>query len=83
VLVGFGSPYYPTKSPGTRLQHILVEGYRGRGYAFEAALAVVKWAAAQANVRSVTRSKQVRLVREICTLGAMWRGLETGSRLGF
>jgi hypothetical protein len=22
VLVGFGSPYYPTKSPGTRLQHI-------------------------------------------------------------
>lgn len=32
----------------------LVEDYRGRGYAFEAALAVVKWAAAQANARSVS-----------------------------
>jgi hypothetical protein len=29
------------------------------------------------------RSKQVRPVREICTLGAMWRGLETDLRLGF
>jgi hypothetical protein len=28
-------------------------------------------------------SKQVRLVREICTLGAMWRGLETDSRFGY
>jgi len=28
-------------------------------------------------------SKQVRPVREIRTLGAMWRGLETGSRFGY
>ena len=32
----------------------LVEGCRRRSYAFEAALAVVKWAAAQASVRSVS-----------------------------
>jgi hypothetical protein len=31
----------------------------------------------------LARSKQVRPVREIRTLGAMWRGLETGSRFGF
>jgi hypothetical protein len=30
----------------------------------------------------LTPSKQVRPVREICTLGAMWRGLETDSRFG-
>jgi hypothetical protein len=28
-------------------------------------------------------SKQVRPVREIRTLGAMWRGLETDSRFGY
>jgi hypothetical protein len=28
-------------------------------------------------------SKQVRPVREIRTLGAMWRGLETDLRLGY
>jgi len=28
-------------------------------------------------------SKQVRPVREIRTLGAMWRGLETDSRFSF
>jgi hypothetical protein len=31
----------------------------------------------------LARSKQVRPVREIRTLGAMWRGLETDSRFGF